>query len=101
MNLFKLFRSKIAKPTKSRRTKATKSRRTKATKSRGTKATKSRRTKATKSRRTKSVKRGGGCAPDSTAAKPNVWHSSNKWEMSQKCCNGRWKAYNGLNKGCP
>ena len=98
MNLFKLFRSKIAKPTKSRRTKATKSRRTK---SRRTKATKSRRTKSTKSRRTKSVKRGGGCAPDSTAAKPNVWHSSNKWEMSQKCCNGRWKAYNGLNKGCP
>ena len=77
MNLFRLFRSKITKPTKSRRT------------------------KATKSRRTKSVKRGGGCAPDSTAGKPNVVHSSNKWEMSQKCCNGRWKEYNGLNKGCP
>ena len=98
MNLFKLFRSKISKPTKSRRTKATKSRRTK---SRRTKATKSRRTKATKSRRTKSVKRGGGCSPNSTAAKPNVLHSSSKWEMSKKCCNGIWKEYNGLNKGCP
>jgi len=85
MNLFRLFRSKT---TKNRKNKPTKSRRTKATKSR-------------KSRRTKSVKRGGGCAPDSTAVKPNVKHSSNKWEMSQKCCNGRWVAYNGLNKGCP
>jgi len=92
MNLLRLFTS--------RRTKATKSRRTKSTKSRRTKSTKSRRTKATKSRRTTSVKRGGGCSPNSTASKPNIWRSTSRGQMSQKCCNGSWVDYNGLNAGC-
>lgn len=41
---------------------------------------------------------GGGCSPNSTISRPNLYFPSSGGQY--KCCNGNWTTFNGMNKGC-